>query len=82
LAKDSSKAKEVGSKGKDLKDETKSGDGSVKGRPGRKPKSLATPVAGGGSVKEKRKEKEEEAPEAEQEASGKASTGKKRRRKA
>ncbi|CAM0945278.1 unnamed protein product [Alopecurus aequalis] len=88
LAKDSSnqsgsKPKEVGSKGKDSKDEIKSGDGSVKGRPGRKPKSLSTPVvASGGSVKEKRKEKEDEASEMEQEASGKASTGKKRRRKA
>ncbi|KAM0847072.1 hypothetical protein ACQ4PT_055258 [Festuca glaucescens] len=88
LAKDSSnqsgsKPKEVGSKGKDSKDESKSADAPVRGRPGRKPKSCATPVAGGGSsVKEKRKEKEEEAPEMEQEASGKASTGKKRRRKA
>ncbi|KAM0843675.1 hypothetical protein ACQ4PT_057560 [Festuca glaucescens] len=88
LAKDSSnqsgsKPKEVGSKGKDSKDESKSGDAPVKGRPGRKPKSPAAPVAGGGSsVKEKRKEKEEEASEMEQEASGKASTGKKRRRKA
>lgn len=82
LAKDSSKPKEVSSKGKDVKDESKSGGGSVKGRPGRKPKSPAAPVASGGSVKEKRKEKEDEASEMEQEASGKASTGKKRRRKA
>uniref|UniRef100_A0ACD5Z4R1 Uncharacterized protein n=1 Tax=Avena sativa TaxID=4498 RepID=A0ACD5Z4R1_AVESA len=86
-AKDSSKPKEVSSKGKDLKDESKSGDVPVKGRPVRKPKSPATPAAVVGSVKEKRKEKEEEAPEpeVEQEASVKASstgTGKKRRRKA
>lgn len=75
--KSASKPKEAISKGKDSKDEGKSTGG--KGRPGRKPKTAGTP---GEADKEKPKEKEVKATEIEQEASGNASTGKKRRRKA
>lgn len=57
------------------KDESKSGDGSVKGRPGRKPKAAVTPAAEDESVKEKLKDKEAEASEM-QEASGKGKDSK------
>ncbi|XP_066332031.1 sister chromatid cohesion protein PDS5 homolog C-like isoform X2 [Miscanthus floridulus] len=77
--KSATKPKEAISKGKDSKDEGKSTDG--KARPGRKPKNAGTP-AKSDADKEKRKEKEVKAAEIEQEASGNASTGKKRRRKA
>ncbi|XP_066322022.1 sister chromatid cohesion protein PDS5 homolog C-like isoform X2 [Miscanthus floridulus] len=77
--KSTSKPKEAISKGKGSKDEGKSTEG--KARPGRKPKNAGTP-AKSDADKEKRKEKEVKAAEIEQEASGNASTGKKRRRKA
>jgi len=71
-----SKPKEAIIKGKDSKDEGKSTEGKAK--PGRKPKNAGTPA--GDSDKEKQ-EVEVKAAEIE-EASGNASTGKKRRRKA
>jgi len=71
-----SKPKEAIIKGKDSKDEGKSTEGKAK--PGRKPKNAGTPA--GDSDKEKQ-EVEVKVAEIE-EASGNASTGKKRRRKA
>lgn len=77
--KSASKPKDASSKGKDSKDEGKSTEGKVK--PGRKPKNANASVTSD-IDNEKRKEKEGKTPEREQEASGNASTGKKRRRKA
>uniref|UniRef100_A0A0A9AIG4 Uncharacterized protein n=1 Tax=Arundo donax TaxID=35708 RepID=A0A0A9AIG4_ARUDO len=76
--KSASKSKDASNKGKDSKDESKSTEG--KGRPGRKPKNAGTP-AENEADKEKLKEKEGKIAEIEK-ASGTASTGKKRRRKA
>ncbi|XP_006647503.1 uncharacterized protein LOC102706164 [Oryza brachyantha] len=88
-SKSASKAKEVSSGGKDLKDQSKSSEG--KSKPGRKPKVAAAPAAGeeskanASAEKEKRKETEgEAATEVEQggSAGGASTAGKKRRRKA
>ncbi|KAJ1279943.1 hypothetical protein BS78_04G194200 [Paspalum vaginatum] len=77
--KSASKPKDTSSKGKDSKDEGKSTEG--KGKPGRKPRNANASVTSDAD-NEKAKEKEGKTAEREQEASGNASTGKKRRRKA